>query len=77
LPIYWGDIKVNEDWNPLAFLNAQTLGTNWLERVKDVDKSDSLFKEIYNAPVFTDSQMQKHLDNIAGFERWLIEKIIE
>jgi len=77
LPIYWGCSMIHKDWNENAFINVNKLGSNWLERIKDIDKSDKLFEEIYNEPVFTDSQKQKHLDNIEGFERWLIEKIIE
>lgn len=74
LPIYHGDPKVEEDWNKDAFINVLKT-TNWLELVKSMDNDKKLFEEKYLQPVFTDSQKQKHIDNINNFENWLIDII--
>lgn len=73
VPIYWGDPKVNEDWNEKAFINA-TKG-NLLETIKLIDTNDKLFQEIYNEPVFTNEQKEKLELNLTRFEYWLIHKI--
>lgn len=75
LPIYWGDLKVEEDWNSKAFINV-TKNSNWLNLVKDLDNNSSLFEEMYSQPVFTDIQKEKLLQNINEFEKWLIKIVL-
>jgi len=75
LPIYNGDPKVNEDWNEKAFINTQK-NLHWIEMIKEVDGNDELFLEIYNEPVFTESQKQKHIENLEKFEEWLLTIVL-
>jgi len=77
LPIYWGDPKVWEDWNRDAFINAQKIGPDWLQAVKEIDNNPNLFYSIYSQPVFTEEQKTKHLENINNFEDWLIRAVKE
>lgn len=72
IPIYWGDSRVEQDWNPKAFINAMK-HPNWVDIVKTADTNQSFFEDFYNEPVFTDEQKQKHLENLENFEKWLVE----
>jgi len=75
LPIYWGDSKIEEDWNEKAFINAMKLGSNTINVVKKLDVDDELFISMYTQPVFTDEQKERHINNIDGFENWLVNVI--
>jgi len=74
LPIYWGDPKVEEDWNSKAFINIMKT-PNWLDFIKEVDNDKSVFDEMINEPVFTEEQKQKLITNLDNFEKWLIKVI--
>jgi len=73
LPIYWGDVRVGEDWNEKAFINGTKIDI--LERVKKIDQDKGLFDAMYSEPIFTYEQKLKLEMNIASFEEWLIEII--
>jgi len=75
LPIYWGDSKIEEDWNEKAFINAMKLGSNTINVVKKLDVDDELFKSMYTQPVFTDEQKKRHISNMNEFENWLVAVI--
>jgi len=70
LPIYWGDPKVEEDWNTKAFINAMKK-PNWLDLVKTADSNKTFWEELYLEPVFNDNQRIRHLNNIEEFKWWL------
>jgi len=40
-----------------------------------METNDSLFYKIYNEPIFTKEQRDKHQENMLNFENWLIEII--
>jgi len=73
LPIYWGDVKIGEDWNEKAFINGTKIDI--LEKVKKIDQDRGLFDAMYSEPIFTYEQKLKLEMNIANFEEWLIEVI--
>lgn len=75
LPIYWGDPKIFENWNKHAFINAIDHKSDLIDHIKKLDNDKSLFDSYYNEPIFTEEQKKWHIDNINGFEEWLIEKI--
>ena len=76
IPIYWGDPKVNEDWNSNAFINVGKIGTeNAIQLIKEMDNNDGKFAKMYNEPVFTKEQKNNLEYNINRFEDWLIEII--
>lgn len=75
LPIYWGDPKVSEDWNKNAFIDITKMGPGWIDVVKEIDNNEGLFKSMYDEPIFTDEQKERHLENMSEFEDWLINII--
>jgi len=75
LPIYWGDIRIGDDWNKRAFINSIDYKSELIDHIKKLDNDKSLFDSYYNEPVFTDVQKKRHIDNMNIFEEWLIEKI--
>lgn len=76
LPLYWGDPKINEDWNFESFINVTKLGADKSYNIiKDMEKNNDLFVQMYKQPIFTDEQKEKHLSNINNFENWLINII--
>jgi len=74
IPIYWGDPRVEEDWNSDAFINATKLN-NVIDTVKYIDNNVEEFEKMYNASVFRDDQKDKLINNIGEFENWLIKII--
>jgi hypothetical protein len=75
LPLYWGDIKVKEDWNEKAFINVADFGTHIFDLIHLLDGDTEKFNEIYSQPVFTDEQKERHLENMRVFEEWAINSI--
>jgi hypothetical protein len=73
LPIYYGDPFIEDDWNKKAFINSYKLGTKWLDKVIELDKNKNLFNDMYSEPIFTESQKNKHLNNIEEFKNWIIK----
>jgi len=76
LPIYWGDPKINEDWNKDAFINVMKMSLDDVHKLIINSKTnEELFNKIYNEPIFTDEQRERHQKNINEFENWLINVI--
>jgi len=76
LPIYWGALKVTEDFNEKAFINANKIsGENLFNLIKTLDNDKQLFNEIYDQPVFTNEQKTKVEENLINFENFLINAI--
>lgn len=72
MPIYWGDPRVEEDWNPDAFLNVTKKD---IDIIKNIDKNWKDFETVYKQPIFTDLQKQKLENNLSNFKDWLIQII--
>lgn len=72
MPIYWGDPKIEQDWNPKAFINVMK-HPDWLDWIKTADQNQTFWEEMYLEPVFTEEQKNKHIENLFNFEKWLIE----
>ena len=76
MPLYWGDPKVNEDWNKEAFINVGKIGQDATYKLmQSMEKDAKIFNDIYNQPIFTDEQKQRHVENMDGFEEWLVTTI--
>jgi len=79
MPLYWGDPKVKENFNEKAFINVLDYGSNIMAAITDskggFDNHKEVFNTRYNEPVFTNSQWNKHVNNIGEFETWLIKVI--
>jgi len=68
IPIYWGDPKIHEEFNPKAFINT----TN-IDEIKKIDRNPFLFERIYEEPVFTNKQKDKLINNLGEFEHFIIK----
>jgi len=72
IPIYWGDPKVKEDWNQEAFIDVNYYG-NIIDVIKKMDSNKEAFNSKYEQPVFTDSQLDKLVNNLGEFENWILK----
>ena len=78
IPIYWGAKNIGEEFNEKSFINAMNYSNkDLMEFIKYLDNNDDAFNKMYNEPIFTDEQKEKHLTNIENFESWFINKIKE
>lgn len=53
VPIYYGDPRISEDFNPKAFINAHDYASldELVEKVKEVDNDDNLYLSMLNEPI--------------------------
>lgn len=53
VPIYYGDPRIAEDFNPKAFINAHDFGSfeDMIERIKEIDNDDNLYLVMLNEPI--------------------------
>lgn len=56
IPIYWGDPAIAEYFNPEAFVNCHAFATleEAVERVKEIDRDDALYRQMLAEPWFRD-----------------------
>jgi hypothetical protein len=54
VPIYWGDPSIGTLFNPKAFVNCHDFQTleEAVERVKEIDQDDTLYKQMLSEPWF-------------------------
>ncbi len=53
IPIYWGNPKINKEFNEKRFINCHNYGSfdDVVKRVIEIDKNDSLYVKIINNPL--------------------------
>lgn len=53
VPIYYGDPRIAEDFNPKAFVNAHDFPSfeAMIERIKEIDADDEMYLEMLNEPI--------------------------
>lgn len=67
IPIYWGDPNIEEEFNPKSFINCNDLTVEEaVERIKEVDQNDELYKSMLNEPAFL-GDLNKYLDDFDNF----------
>lgn len=56
VPIYWGDPDIGKLFNPKSFINCHDFQTleQAVERVKEIDQNDELYREMLSEPWFRD-----------------------
>ena len=67
IPIYWGNQRIEEDFNPLSFINAKNFDeTQLIEYIKEIDTNENLFKEICKQPYILNDKLfsKEYLKNI-------------
>lgn len=59
VPIYYGDPRIAEDFNPKAFINANDFSSfeAMIEKVKEIDNDEKLYLQMLNEPI-----IQPHAD---------------
>lgn len=59
VPIYYGDPRIAEDFNPKAFINANDFSSfeAMIEKVKEIDDNEKLYLQMLNEPI-----IQLHAD---------------
>jgi len=74
IPIYWGDPKIAEVFNPKAFINYYDYDSleEVLETVKKIDQSDELWCQMVNEPWFTEEQITKQRVEKQHYNNFLI-----
>lgn len=73
IPIYWGNPRVIEEFNPRRFLVFD--GSNHVElseRIRALITVPELAIATLHEPVFTDEQRQRIEANSRGLERWIL-----
>ena len=56
IPIYWGNIRINEDFNNKSFINWYDYGSNeaCIARIKEIDNDDNLYMDYINQAYVND-----------------------
>ena len=52
VPIYWGNPKIDHDFNPASFINYHELGSNEavIDRIIELDQDDNAYLEVMRQP---------------------------
>jgi alpha(1,3/1,4) fucosyltransferase len=71
VPIYWGNPRVVEDFNPASFINANDFPSleALAERVAEVDRNDALYTQYLRQPFFHNNRPNEYFsrERILGF----------
>lgn len=61
IPIYWGNPKVMEEFNPSSFLCYHNFSSEqaFIERIIEIDQNDDLLLEYLNAPILTEKSRER------------------
>ena len=77
VPIYYGDPRIAEDFNPKAFVNAHDYPSfeAMIERIKEIDADDELYLQMLNEPIIKPDADVSELEDflLPIFERPLAE----
>ena len=74
VPIYFGNPKVAEEFNPEAFINFNDFNNDFdalIARVKEIDNDDELWAKIVSTPWQTDKQVRDFEDNLNNYHDFL------
>lgn len=82
VPIYWGNPNIASEFNEKAFINCHRYQNfeEVLEIVKAVNEDKDKWIEMVNQPMKTDDQIEKDLERMIGYERFvnhIFEQTIE
>jgi hypothetical protein len=79
IPIYWGNPKVEEDFNGKSFINCHSFKnfSQVIDLIKQIDSDDELFLRYINAPIYADQkstqeynmELNNFLDSILTAEK--------
>ena len=66
IPIYWGNPRIAEEFNPKSFVNAHEFRSTraLIERILEVDRSPRLYREMLGEPYFHDNRPNTYFDPV-------------
>lgn len=72
IPIYFGDPRVSEYFNPSAFINCHDFNTldEVVDKVIDIDNNNDLYLSIMKQPIFVDNS---YINNNMALEHFLTQ----
>ncbi|MDH7463660.1 glycosyltransferase family 10 [Chitinophagaceae bacterium 26-R-25] len=77
IPIYWGNPRIGEEFNPKSFINVHDFSTlrEAAEYVVDIDNSPEKYREIIKEPWFVNNVANEYLDydRVLSFLKDIIE----
>ena len=74
VPIYFGNPKVTEEFNPEAFINFNDFNNDFdalIARVKEIDEDDELWAKIVSTPWQTEQQVKACEENLNNYHDFL------
>ncbi len=65
VPIYWGNPRINEEFNPRSFLNRADFASDeaLIERIKQIDEDDNLLADYLSQPYYHDNKPNQYFDH--------------
>ncbi len=59
IPIYWGNPRIAEEFNPAAFINCHDFDSldDVVEKVREIDNNDELFLKMLKAPALNENSL--------------------
>ena len=71
IPIYWGNLAINDEFNPKSFINVQKFANTdaAIAHILDVDRHDDLYLEYAKEPYFYNNEPNEYLsaERVASF----------
>lgn len=78
VPIYWGNPEVTRDFNPESMINCHDFSSfeAVVERIKEVDQNDEVYKKILQSSPFNENSIPPHLqkEKLIKFLRNILDK---
>ena len=73
VPIYWGDIKAAQEYNPEAFINCHDYKNfdEVVQRVKEIDENDDLWAYMVSQPWQTEAQKKNSENEYANYKKFI------
>lgn len=73
IPIYWGNPRIADDFNPERFVDASAFGNfnELVEVVRGIDEEPSAWEEMVSKPWYTESQANEVVDSERALNRFL------
>ena len=73
IPIYWGNPKVETDFNPKSFVNIHDFKNfdEAIKHIKEIDNNEDLYREYLKQPYFHNNKINEYIDEnkfLARFE---------
>lgn len=77
IPIYWGDPKVNRDFDTRSFIHVQDLASphDLIEAVRKIDEDEEAYKKMYNIPALDEFKVDWVRRTMSELARRIFTKV--